>query len=154
MGFKLAPPATLFDPPTIPKMALEIAFEGLVAAAFGPTDAPKVLEWLVAESILASEDFGMLASEEKEVEASIIAPAKAKGVHSDALKHKIAFKKLWKMCRVEQDLGTGLADPVDQANGSVSSMCERRSPTHTLFVQPSPHATSSVGGTEGGASVG
>ena len=113
-------------------MTLEPTFAGLVSAAFGSVDSPKVLEWLVAESILASEDFGMLASEEKEVEASIIAPAKAKGVHNDALKHKIAFKKLWKMCRIEQDLGTGLADPVESESG----LCEKaRKSCEATWVQ-------------------
>ena len=59
----------------------------------------------------------MLASEEKEVEGTIIAPAKAASAHTDALKHKIAFKKLWKLCRVEQEQGHGLADPAESEAG-------------------------------------
>ena len=118
-------------------MALEAAFAGLVSAAFGPADSPKVREWLLAESILSSEDFGMLASEEKEVDASIIAPAKAKAVPADALKHKIVFKKLWKMCRKEQDQGNGLADPVESESG----LCEKaRKSCEAAWVQKHGYA--------------
>ena len=118
-------------------MALEASFSGLVTAAFGPVDSLKVIEWLISESILASEDFGMLASEEREVESSIIAPAKTKAVHADALRHKIAFKKLWKLCRTEQDQGNGLADPVESESG----LCEKaRKSCEAAWVQKHGYA--------------
>ena len=99
---------------------LEVSFEGLVISTFGATDGPNVVKWLVSESILTAEDFGMLASEEREVESAIVAPAKAKAAHKDELRHKIAFKKLWKVCRTE-DQSMGLADPTESDSG----LCEK-----------------------------
>ena len=97
-------------------MILELTFKTLITSTFGE-DGEKVATWMSRECVLSAEDFSMLACEEKEVDASIIAPAKAAGVHEDALKHRVAFKKLWRLCKADDSANHGQAENAESEEG-------------------------------------
>ena len=82
---------------------MEAQFASMVTAAFGEVDGMKVARWLVGESILNAEDYALIASSEDAVLDMIIAPAKTAGAPTEAIKHKIAYKKLWAQCRAARD---------------------------------------------------
>ena len=58
--------------------------------------------WLTKVKIWTAEDFGLLCSEERQVDEEIIKPAKADGVPAE-IKDKVNILKLWKACRKEDD---------------------------------------------------
>ena len=59
------------------------------------------------DNFLLSEDFGLLATEEKEVITHLVPTAKSRGVPTESLV-QVNVKKLWKLCRQENK--TGIAD--------------------------------------------
>ena len=69
------------------------------------------------EKIKNAEDFALLATEEKEVATSIVAPAKAASVHAGKLKDPVAFKKLWKRSKGENDTQTCTGEAVESETG-------------------------------------
>ena len=95
---------------------LEVEFKALVVQTLGE-DAGKAIKWLTAEGLLSAEDFGLLATDEREVTDVVLPAAKAKGVPTEELKHKVAFKKLWKLCRKEEVSYAGLADSTEADTG-------------------------------------
>ena len=110
----------LFSPPATQLlkvfvvMAMEPTFLGLIVKEFG--EQSKVEEWLSKEELWTAEDFSMLAASEEEVSETIIKPAKAAGVKTDALRIVVGLKKLWKQTRKDEEAvpATGDAAEADQ----------------------------------------
>ena len=98
-------------------MSLEPTFKSMVEQTFGDANSSQVLKWLTDESICTAEEFGLLAADEKEVEGSILAPAKTGGVQTDPLRIKIAFEKLWKLCRSEEAGTKQMTDTAESEEG-------------------------------------
>ena len=85
------------DPPPSPAtMATELA--KTIKDTCGE-DAQKIIDWLSAEGVKSCEDFGLLATEEKEVATLIFPAANAAGIKTDKILTQIQFKKLWSACR-------------------------------------------------------
>ena len=107
-------------------VSLEPDFKKMVVAIFG--EASKTEDWLAKEGLLAKEDFGLLATDEKDVTTVIVPVAKAGGVPTEALLEQVRFKKLWKACRVEDRTLVGLADSSESDVGldeRVRRTCEQ-----------------------------
>ena len=92
-------------------MALEAQFASMVTAAFGEADGRKVKVWLLSEGILTAEDYALIASSEDAVIQMIVEPAKTAGAPTEAIKDKIAYKKLWAQCRSVRDREDNPAAP-------------------------------------------
>ena len=117
-------------------MTLEAAFATMVSQTFGD-QAEKIQLWLAGEGLLTAEDFGLLATDEKEATDVILPAAKAKGVNTDELKDKVAFKKLWKLCRKEDVSYAGLADTTEADTGlceKTRKSCEAQWRSHHNFM--------------------
>ena len=68
---------------------MDSAFEALVDACFSEHtvgERKKVLDWLLVEKVKSAEDYALLASDEKEVLTTIVAPSKTESVHNNKLK--------------------------------------------------------------------
>ena len=100
-------------------MPLEAQLKGFVAECFQEPEATTITNWLEDESVLAAEGFGLLAATETEVQGNITDVAKLAKAHTGKLKDKIAFKKLWLLCRAEDKPSVGLTDAAETA------LCEK-----------------------------
>ena len=110
----------LFYPPATQKNFLKMStfeptFLGLIVKEF--CEKSKVEEWLSKEELWTAEDFSMLAASEAEVSTTIIAPAKAAGVKTDALKIAVGLKKLWKQTRKDEEAVQATGDATEAEQG-------------------------------------
>ena len=105
--------------------ALEPEFKQFIVELFG--EESKMEGWLCKEGVLLADDFGLLVTEEKEVDIKILPAAKAGGVATEGLMDGVRIKKQWKVCRKEEKGIGGLADAAESEVGldeKVRKSCE------------------------------
>ena len=76
-----------------------------VVCFFG--EASQMEAWLLKDQVVLSEDFGLLASEEKEVIPHIISKAKSSGVATEGIVDNVIFKKIGEAVRSGKQEGRG-----------------------------------------------
>ena len=96
-------------------MPLEAQLKGFVAECFTEPVATAITTWLEDEAVLGADGFGLLAASETEVQANITDVAFIAKVHLGKMKDKIAFKKLWLLCRTEDKPSASLMESADTA---------------------------------------
>ena len=97
-------------------------------------------DWLLKIQIFTAEDYALMCSEERQIDEEIVKPAKADGVPMD-IKDKVNAKKLWKLCRKEDDSleSSGLADLTEFEKGlpdRTRKTCEQLFLDHHGYALP------------------
>ena len=90
---------SLIVPPPAPSFIMACAYKlkKSIREIF-EDEVPKVTEWLGRDSVKSQEDFGLLATAEKEVSSQIMPAAIAAGLKTDNILTQVRFKQLWAVC--------------------------------------------------------